>query len=390
MNFSRATRSSENLNRNFFYNGYSVQDTVIVLATFSTLFSGYGFFGNSIIGIVLSTCAILISLDKLKFSMSNYLTIAAALFYFVIVIANSADQLVAMQNIRFWHGVILYIILFKSRFKDVLTSFLVLRILFSLVIIESILINTVVDSSIIHPESNELRVSILGYERPLSFAGNPGMSGVSLIALFYFTELRLRVRASRSDLVVLVIVSLAFASSTVLFILVLFFVFRLIGKVRLKSLITMVFFLSLVFYVLNRVDYEVAQRFSIDYFYVIYENKLNQWMSFSSSGEQYKFFGTQLTDEAPVTSGDFGWLLFLNTMGVAGILLYFAIVLSFYNGGFKYFPVLLLILIGSSHYPAAMSPAGQLITAMILVLPAYRLVPITVRAFDYGTSEKLA
>ena len=40
----------------------------------------------------------------------------------------------------------------------------------------------------------------------------------------------------------------------------------------------------------------------------------------------------------------------------------------FNNFDYKYLPVLFLIHFGSLHYPSAFSPAGQLLTAMILIV----------------------
>ena len=86
-------------------------------------------------------------------------------------------------------------------------------------------------------------------------------------------------------------------------------------------------------------------------------------------------FGNQIFSNVPATSGDFGWFIFFYTMGLFGFVIYFILLFSFYQGGRQLIPVLLLLLIGSTHYPSAFAPAGQIILAMILVIDPRNYVP---------------
>ena len=55
-------------------------------------------------------------------------------------------------------------------------------------------------------------------------------------------------------------------------------------------------------------------------------------------------------------------------MGVLGFFTFLLLMFSFKRGNNKTILVLLLYFIGSFHYPSMFQPAGQVLTAMILIL----------------------
>jgi hypothetical protein len=136
----------------------------------------------------------------------------------------------------------------------------------------------------------------------------------------------------------------------------------------LKSSLT---FLLFIIYFLTISDVELIQKYSGDYFIEIFNYKIFQIENISSNNSLTDFFGDQLVNTVPVTSGDFGWLILFTEMGYLGFLIYFLFVYSFYSGGRAFLSVLLLAFLSLVHYPSIMMPAGQLVMAMLLTFPAH-------------------
>ena len=90
-------------------------------------------------------------------------------------------------------------------------------------------------------------------------------------------------------------------------------------------------------------------------------------LTISERTELDNLLGLQIRSSVPVTSGDFGWLKFISTCGVAGAFVFLFLLYAFYRPGVSLLPMLFLLLIGVVHYPVAMSQAGQLLLAFILV-----------------------
>ena len=126
------------------------------------------------------------------------------------------------------------------------------------------------------------------------------------------------------------------------------------------------------------------QAFSIEYVQKIYNLNINQLLSFSFKNSISFMFGDQIYEKfLPHTAGDFGWFIFFYTMGLFGVVIYFILIFSFYQGGRQLIPVLLLLLIGSSHYPSAFVPAGQIILAMILSIGPRYYIPRKISNSDF-------
>ena len=124
--------------------------------------------------------------------------------------------------------------------------------------------------------------------------------------------------------------------------------------------------------VMLQIDQSQYQKFSLVYYYQVFGHKAAQFLNAVEFNNLFSLIGTVINDNVPVTSGDIGWLLLLQTMGIVGFTLYFFIVMVFYNSHNKYKPILILLLIATSHYPVLMTQTGQLIGAYILVfVPNY-------------------
>jgi hypothetical protein len=338
------------------------------ISLYLTMFAGFSFVGSSLIGMFFAYLVIIFSIEKIRLDALQVLSIVVVFSYITFVLFLANDQAIVLQNIRYWFGVLLYIFFLIARPDARLVSFAFVRFLSATILIESLLINTVVSSTLLHSESNEIGVLFMDwYERPLSFAGNPGTSGIALLVLFFMVEKLLKIKAKKLDLLLLYAAVLALVSGTAIAGLILLIVFRALNMRKMRYVLLSAFIpLFLIVYILFNTDVEQIQKFSIVYFIEIFDFKILQIVSLVQMDMLSRLFGSQLIDSVATTSGDFGWLLFFSSMGWIGVVAYLFLIISFYRGGKSLLPVLLLMLIGSVHYPSAMSPAGQLIMAMVL------------------------
>lgn len=340
-----------------------------LIAIFTTLFAGFGFVGSSLIGMFFAFLVIIFSFEKIRIDAVQALSMVILSVYCTFALILADNNFVILQNIRYWFGVLLYILFFIACRDGRLISFGAVRFLCLSILLESLLVNMAGGTSeLLHPGSNETGIIFMGwYERPISFAGNPGTSGIALLVLFFMTEKLLGVKATKLDWLLLFASVISLVSGTALGGLVLLLVLRSFDEPRLRyTLMRASIAILPVVYILFNTDAAFIQKFSLGYFIEIFNLKFQQIEDASSSELLNEFFGSQLVDVTATTSGDFGWLLLFTAMGWLGFGIYFLLVVSFYRGGKTLFPVLLLMLIGTTHYPSAMSPAGQLIMAMLL------------------------
>lgn len=348
-----------------------------LITIFTTLFAGFGFVGSSLIGMFFASLVTIFSFEKIRIDSVQALSMVILSVYCTFALILADNSFVILQNIRYWFGVLLYILFFIAYRDGRLISFGAVRFLCISILLESLLVNMAGGvSELLHPGSNEIGIIFMGwYERPISFAGNPGTSGIALLVLFFMTEKLLGIKASKLDLLLLFASVISLMSGTALGGLVLLLVLRSFDEPKLRYALTRAPLAILpIVYILFNTDAAFIQKFSLDYFIEIFHLKLQQIEIEDASSDLLNgLFGSQLVDVTATTSGDFGWLLFFTAMGWLGFGVYFLLVVSFYRGGKTLFPVLLLMLIGTTHYPSAMSPAGQLITAMLLTFaPLYK------------------
>ena len=354
---------------------YDLNWCVSCIAIYTTLFAG--FIGNSILGILFAFLIIMINGNRLKLTVFQFFSITFFVAYIFIAITFSLTPEIVLQNIRYWFGVLLYILFFKLYPDNRLISWWFIRFLILLILFESLLINIFnVDSAMFHSGSNEVGIKLAGYERPLSFTGNASTTSIALLTLFYLVEKLLCIKATIIDLFLLSIAIISLMSGVAVLGFILMMLFR-VYDTRTKQhglWIGGIVFLVLIIFLLFYVDFSEYQKLDINYYIEIYYLKGEQVDFISRAHDDLSYlFGTQLNDIEPTTSGDFGWLLFYSSLGLLGIVSYFLIIFSFSYGGGAFLPVLLIMMIGTIHYPAAMSPAGQMITAMVLILPrAYK------------------
>src|SRR5205814_2326035 len=147
-------------------------------------FWGYGF----------ALVLIMLRLPKVKLSSQQVFLVLMLLTYVVsmLIVAEHSD--VILKNFRFYYGFIIFILFFKVCVDPRMTSPAFFYLVCATVILETVLINTIIDpfSLMNYPDellSPNARTAFFGfYQRPYSFAGNPSMSVAVLIALYCLVE----------------------------------------------------------------------------------------------------------------------------------------------------------------------------------------------------------
>lgn len=350
----------------------SIVNIISHLTIILTIFSSYVIINYSTIGIGFAILSILLCINKLHFRPREIYALIVFSSYCIFVFAESTSTYHIFQNLRYWYGVIIYILFFITINNTKFISIIFFRIMCISVLFESLLINLLIDSSILHGNSTEIhKLQADGlYERPIGFTGNPGTSAVFLIVLLYFIEIYYRKKPSLLDLLLLILTIIATVSTTGLLILCLYIFIRHV-KVNLLSkqlwidwsLIFILFFAP-IFYMMLNINVKYIQKFSIEYVLDVLKVKI----ATVSSTDNITYLGRQVIIDYPITSGDFGFYNFTDNMGIAGIIVFFIVIYSFNRPGIKILPILLLYIIGSMHYPSMFQPAGQVLTAMILIL----------------------
>ena len=82
-------------------------------AIYTTLFATFTFIGNSLVGMLFAFLVIVLNVRKLRLTWNQFIAVILCVFYFTIVMSYSYSYVVVLQNIRYWFGLLLYIMFFK-------------------------------------------------------------------------------------------------------------------------------------------------------------------------------------------------------------------------------------------------------------------------------------
>jgi hypothetical protein len=330
------------------------------------------FIGTTILGYVFIIPVLMLKYKNLKINIIQAVAIIFTILYFLFVSFYADDFIVITKNFRFWLGVILYIIYFKAYFDTKITTMTFFRIVVFSVFLETLIINTIIPAPIFYNGHPHATLFVF-YYRPLSFGANASMSSVALVCLFYLASKYGSQTPTKTDKILLLAATLLFFSGTGLAAYLLLIVLKNIFEKKVNSkrnlfiISASLFFFLFLILVMANLDFDTVQKFSLQYYFLLYDFKvdqINELLNFDTTSNY--LLGNQLTDILENTTGDFGWLGFLSAMGLLGVILYFFILMSFHKGNFLLNPIIFILLIGTFHYPAAMSGAGQMIMAFLL------------------------
>lgn len=345
-------------------------EVLSLLALFSTFFSS--FIGTTILGFVFIFLIIIMKFSKFRLSMPQFIALLCLMIYMFLLFFLANDYIVVLKNFRFWLGVVFFILYLKLYDEEKISSRFFFRLVCFSVLLETLIINTVIPAPVFynnHPHA----VLFVFYYRPLSFGGNASMSSAGLVCLYFLVSKYGEKKVTRIDQVLLLTITLLFFSGSGLLAYLLMLAYKNIFGKKINSrknikVITYSFlFLIFILIAMFNLDYEKVPKFSLKYYSFLLDFKIDQYkqvINFDSAKSW--FFGNQLTDLQENTSGDFGWLGFVSAMGLAGVFLYFFILCTFYRGNIFTNSIFIILFISTFHYPAAMSGAGQFITAFVV------------------------
>jgi hypothetical protein len=394
---------------------------LITFVFYSSIFSAY--IGTTIFTYLIMIYLILSNINRFKFSPFQIIAIIILIVYSIIVIGISNDYLVAIKNIRFWLGIIFYLIFLTLLDLNKFYTPTFFRIVCYSVFLELVLINSLDYNYLINFINVENYKHFNFYFRPLGFTGSPSMTSSLIVVLFFLTE-KINGRMQLLDWILFILAVLLTYSSSGYIIFLLYLIFKssdLIKQVLLlnifglsaKNAISLILTAIVVYYAYKLAiilgneekvgtNFHIYSRVSSDYILHIFNLKFTEYshtfglisnpiincdlacratISDSPASTELirhnfsliQLFGYQILNSSPSTSGHNGLTIFLYAMGLFGISIYALLLLSFYRAGNNMIYGVVLILIASLHYPSAMSAAGQLLLASMIIYNAKKI-----------------
>lgn len=344
---------------------------LVAACIYTAFFSAY--LGSSLYSYGFGFILLLLRLHKLRLTHMQFLSVVLLITYMLFVLINAISMGVILQNIRFWYGFVVFMLFFKVCDDSRIATPRFFYLVCVTVILEAILVNTIIDPQVLYGKG-AIGTLFGFYQRPISFAFNASMSSGALVVLYSLVDVlnpgKLRLRDFGLLLGCVILISAATG-----FLLVLVMLLLRALRTRLLTwqwLVTWVVTLAIIagaYFVSTSIKIEDFQKGSFEYLQMLYLSKTGD-VSISSTMEKPWLdflLGSQIHSDVPVTSGDFGWLKFFLTCGVVGVFIFALLLYAFYQSGVILLPILFLLLIGVVHYPVAMSQAGQLLLAFILV-----------------------
>tara|TARA_B100000767_G_C19711161_1_gene512850 strand:- start:3 stop:1235 length:1233 start_codon:yes stop_codon:yes gene_type:complete len=387
----------------------------VALVFYSSIFSAY--IGTTILSYLVIIFLLLSNINKIRFSVFQLIVMMLLFIYFVIVINISHDYSAALKNFKFWHGLVFYLVFLSIYDLKKFYSLNFFRLVCLILFLEILMINFIDHNFLLNFIDIENYMHFNLYFRPVGFTGSASMSSVALIILFYITE-KLNGRMKILDWILFLSVVLLSYSATGYIIFILYLVFRssnLIKKLLLLEILNLsikniLFFIiiTMLIFALYKISTSLGNqikvgtnlslytRLSSDYFLYIFNLKYEEYSHafgimidpalncglmcrdtladeispklVSQNSYLIQLFGYQIISNHPSTTGHNGLTVFITSMGLFGIVVYALLLLSYYRANSNMIYGIILIIIGSLHYPAAMSGAGQLLMASMLII----------------------
>lgn len=279
-------------------------------------------------------------------------------------------------TVKFYMGwAIITLFLYLTRLSVNINKLIIL--LSCEIIIEFILINTIVPTSILpnYPETDGI-IMTGSFARVYSVGCNATITATILVILLAYRE-SIRKKSTYFNkhfnkiISILSLIAIILLGSATGFILYILYISYKLNLLKIKY----IFFFCLFIYVIVlglqnlKVDEDsIFQRLSFEYFQYILEFK--EWQLTELIYEYNvvdKFLGSDLKHEGnPVIWGDIALLEYYISLGICGLSLFLLYVFKFINK-YNYFPILIGI-IGAVHYGGIFSFSGQLIFAYSLLL----------------------
>ena len=341
---------STNLNvRNYFF----------FLFIFISFLSEYNIFNSSIISYVIAIFFILYDYKKIECNKLEIFVLLIFLFYIILLLFYSVDLLILSRNIKFWLGSII-IYLYLSLNKNKLNYIYIFRIAYSVIIIESLLINTFIDQDLLYHIPHTAHFFNLFY-RPPSFGGAASVTGTGLVILYYYLHFYLN-KIRYFDFIFCVI-SLVLLFSTTAFAIFVIVIFSNIlfkenkrysdyGFILLSIFLITILFLTINYYEKLYLSYTFNfEKITLTYFLKIVDYQITEYYNFFLINDFsiYHLLGQQVSGRL-ATSGDNAYLHMIEQLGTIGFVIFFLFIIVFTKKKKNKSLTIFLIILSNFHY----------------------------------------
>ncbi len=345
---------------------------VLVVASLFIAYSGHTYFAYFLFLIILIPM-----LPRLSLRTKDALFLSAVITFAVFKAVVESDPVNVYQIFRFFFGFTLFLVFFRQVDESSLNVTTALIIAAVVTLIEAFLVNTFLPISVMphFPHSISIGAPEGFYQRAYGFAYNPSATSTLLVCLMTLS-LRNTTLSPLSRYILDAIGAaavIACASGMGYFLLAVYFIFLSRYGSGIKGVILLGAALGYLYYffVLDQgpdiVDAEIgiAHKISPDYLHFLTSYKLELTDEIPDDLFQL-LIGRDYGPEGniPLLS-DFGWLDFLATCGVMGLLLYGWCILS--NLRPSNCAPLLILLLGATNYGGLFTLPGQILFAYCLM-----------------------
>ena len=343
------TYISKNINSNFFF----------YLFLFFSFISEYQFINSSLIPYVIALVFTIYEYKKIKLNKSQIFFLLFFIFYILLSLFYSLDIILTLKSIKYWFGFFL-IYFYLCLHKNKIDYLFLLRFLCSVVIIESILINTILNQEILYHTPNTAYFFNI-YQRPPSFAGISSITGIGLVFLYFYNLIYVGRLKYYDFLIFIISLLLLFSLSSFILFILFFLMTRFFKKkknytdysINFLIILFMIAFFFIINYFENLylTDEFNFEKITISYFKKIVSSTFLNFYEFFTNLDfsVVSLFGNQ-TRGTLYTSGDNAYLLLFLQTGLLGLTIFLISIYIFLTKTNLFFLILLLIYISNFHY----------------------------------------
>lgn len=330
--------------------------------------------GTNVIGLVF-LLFLLVNKRALKLNFRELLFIGAVLLQLIFSFILSGNNYACLTNTIFYFSFLIVYVALKDKNSEDLIRLLRYMIIsaFLFTLIEFIVLNSPLTSYVWYfSEEHAHRSVISGLQRAQGLGAISSSS--SAIAVFSLALYSIVVgKSSRLYEMIVFTTVLLLMSGTGFFLLIayIFLHMWINSGGAFKKLVKFIGFISLLVLAIDFFELIGLNRFTFDYFFQIYELKINLYKEkvFDSSISSM-FFGGQsnISDPLIVTSSDFAIMGIFDSMGIYSTILILSAPLWIIGLQRQFQIILILYWLSLLHYPAIGSPIGCFFFGLCLAL----------------------
>jgi len=333
--------------------------------------------------------------------------ILCVIFYWACIFSFGYSA-IRFQHVLFYFSFIPPLVILSSQKQPDVPVFISDRFIiaiFALTILEAILVNSPIAEHLYFfslPEDSSERVKFMGfYQRPLGIAGNASMTSCVLIFSVVLADTVKDILTGISSYekctshastrehtdniftyrtLLLIVSILILASGTGFVLLLLYLSFKLFSRFQLKlnsllQLIGMVALLIVCIYgsIYLTTTIDDFDKFSMSYAELIYDYKIEivrSNLEMQNANLISVLFGmqTETSLSEALTSGDFGYIVMYNAIGLFGSILVLIVPLLFISTITKFIIPTIFFYLSFVHYPGLLSPPGAVLFSLYIYL----------------------